>query len=513
MKPRLRIPSLLLLCSVLLLRAAPAGAREVRVTVLHTTDLHGHLFPVTDYEGRTNVGGILRMATLLGELREKNPGALLVDCGDMFQGSPESFLTRGRSTIKAIDWLRYDAWALGNHEFDWGLPPLQALHDATRIPMIAANIVPREGRASPLPKVKPFVIREVDGVKVAIVGLITPGVPSWSTPDLLGDCVFEDSITALERVMPQVRAEDPDIVLLATHQGFRPFGDDHANQVNAIAGRFPEFDAIIGGHSHVVVQSAIVSRDVMFTQAGYHGIWVGQLDLYYDTVRRRVVRREGRVHEVADRYPPHPELEALLAEDLARATSYLADVVGEAADEHGFEPDVDGRSAVQTLLSRAIAKASGVDLVLHGSLDQEPLRPGPVTMRDVWRLVPFENRIAVFSVTPGELIEILNENYRRNPSIHTMGPYGFSVEREDGRVVRVRLADGSLPHSRQRMTLAVNSYVAASGGRRFPKLREILLQPEARFRMVDVQTREALVDYIRQQSPLRAWRADEKGAR
>jgi 2',3'-cyclic-nucleotide 2'-phosphodiesterase (5'-nucleotidase family) len=131
-----------------------------------------------------------------------------------------------------------------------------------------------------------------------------------------------------------VRAEDPDILLLATHQGFRTFGDDHANEVNAIAREFPDFDAILGGHSHQPVERALVGGQMLFTQAGYYGIWLGQLDLTYDTVARKVVQKQARLHRVDEQVPRQPELEALVREDLDRAEAYLGERVGS-----GRQPD------------------------------------------------------------------------------------------------------------------------------------------------------------------------------
>jgi 2',3'-cyclic-nucleotide 2'-phosphodiesterase (5'-nucleotidase family) len=487
--------------------AADAAARQIDITILHTTDLHGFVLPTTDYEGRKNVGGLLRCATLIRRLREANPKALLIDCGDLFQGAPESFLTDGRIMMRALEHLRYDAWIVGNHEFDWGLPVLSRLHDMATVPIVAANIVARPKRPHPFPKMRPFILRDVDGVRVAIVGLITPGVPTWSTPDLLGDCLFERSTPALQRIMPWVRAEEPDVWILATHQGYKRQGDDHANEINEIARAFPEFDAIIGGHTHEPVPEVWLDGRTLYSQAGYYGIWLGQVDLTYDTVARRVVRKSARLHEADESVPRDAELEALLAPDLRRAEDYLAQLVGRATAPIGWQGDDYGRSPMQALLARALAKASGADLVLHGILSEQELPAGEIRMADIWRIVPYENRIAVFHVTPAELIEILDENARQRRRTSFMGLHGASYEWEfdpEGgrRAARVRLASGVAPHPKTRLSLAVNSYVVASGGRRHMRLREIAEQPAARLRILDIDTRRAVIDFIRAHSPL-----------
>jgi 2',3'-cyclic-nucleotide 2'-phosphodiesterase (5'-nucleotidase family) len=354
---------------------------------------------------------------------------------------------------------------------------------------------------------RPFVIREVNGVRVAIVGLITPGVPTWLTPDLLGDCLFERSRPTLQRVVPLVRAEDPDVWILATHQGYKRQGDDHANEINEIAREFPEFDVIIGGHTHEPIPKAWLNGRTLYTQAGYHGIWLGQVDLTYDTVARRVVRKSARLHEADESVPRDAELETLLAADLRRAENYLTQVVGRATAPIAWQGDEYGRSPIQMLLARAIAEASGAELVLHSILSEQNLPAGEIRMADVWRIVPYENRIAVFHVTPAELMEILDENAQQRRPTSFMGLYGASYEWEHDsdrgrRAARLRLAGGGALHPKKRLRIAVNSYVVASGGRRHLRLREIAEQPAARLQILNIDTRQAVLDYIRVHSPL-----------
>lgn len=489
----------------LLLLASAGEAREVQITLLHTTDVHGHIFPGTDYDGNANVGGMLRCATLIEKIRNENPNALLVDCGDSIQGAAESYLTGGQLTRRAFEWLKYDAWVLGNHEFDWGIRALEKVHNATSLTMLGANIGVRQGRRNPLARVKPYTMRTVDGVRIALVGLTTPGIPSWTLPDYLGDVRFEGSVSALNRIMPEVRDQEPDIMVLLLHQGYRPFGDDFANEVKAIASRFSEFDAIIGGHTHVVQRSVDV-HGVLYSQAGYHANWLGRLDLVYDTVERKVTRKEADVLLVGDDYPLHTGLAEALKEDLDVARAYLDTKVGETSTDLEASLNLPGQSAVQQLLCMAIAERSGADVVLHGVLDDQRVVRGDVTRADVWRMVPYENRIGLAQLTVGEIKDILEENARYAGGFSFMGVYGICydlVEQGDGyRVAHIRLPDGSLPHPRKRMSVAFNSYVLASGGQRFPVLKRTVDRPESRLKITSQDTRTAVEAYVRKHSPL-----------
>lgn len=482
------------------------SARQVPITIVHTTDLHGHVLPARDYDGTEGLGGLLRCATVIEQWREETPNLLLVDCGDLYQGGMESYMTQGRIVNDAMAWLGFDAWVLGNHEFDWGIDVLSATLEHGTVPVLAANVGVREGLSNPLPQVRPYIIRDIDGVRVALVGLTTDAIPNWSRPDLLGDIIISDSVESLRSILPEVRAQRPDVLVLLLHQGYRPFGDNAANQVNRIARNFPEFDLIIGGHSHQPIEGVLVNG-ILYTQAGYYGIWLGKARLVYDTVARRVVERDATLTHIADKYPPHEGLREALRADLERAERAAAVEIGSAAEPLQPRARTTGQSGIQQLLCRAIAEAAQVDVVLHGTLSDEALQAGAIYERDVWRLVPYENTIGIVQITSSQLQEILEDNAELLRSPQFMGVYGIQYElhayAERGQRIRnLRLADGSAIHPRKRLRVAMNSYVLASGGRRFPAARRMADDPVNRLMMTGIDTRSALRDYIQRHSPL-----------
>ncbi|MBM3775797.1 MAG: hypothetical protein FJW37_11640, partial [Acidobacteria bacterium] len=201
------------LCSRILSRllvalALPAFAGETRITLLATTDLHGHIYPVDYYTAKPAERGLAKIATLIRQARAENPNTLLIDCGDTIQGSPleyvwQTHLLRGRPPLGlgwagpppagdpmmlAMSRLGYDAMAVGNHEFNFGLKNLEKARNDARFPWIAANIAggsPGAGRPF-----APYILKTVGGVKVAVVGIITPSVPSWEKPENLGSYRF-----------------------------------------------------------------------------------------------------------------------------------------------------------------------------------------------------------------------------------------------------------------------------------------------------------------------------------
>ena len=559
-------------------------AREVAITLLHTADVHGHVAAVSSERengpGEPGVtggpgvmgGGLLRCATRIEEIRRRDANVILVDCGDLIQGSPESFLTQGRIVVEAVRQLRYDALVPGNHEFDGGVDALRHFYAQAQIPVLAANIrsskerqlttrpgrrpSPTCGRGQPpagpsscsftvegdatppdfaseepaLPGAVPFLCKEVDGIRVVVVGLSNPLIPLWSRPRLLGDVTFETSLVALRRVMPLVRAQKPDILVLAAHQGWREWGDDPANEINVIARAFPEFNVILGAHTHQAVEWKTVNG-VAYTQAGCYGLWLGVTRLVFDTQTRRLKSKQIQLLAVDSTVAPDKTMEDQVAKSLQETKTYLNQAVGVAAVELEPTSRVRGQSAIQTLIAGAIAERVQADVVIHRALTEASLRAGRITMRDVWRIVPYDNYIGVAHLTLDELRQILEENSGFFKSREFRGVYGLTYDLKPKapageRISNIRLNGKQKPDDRRqtpedrpekaddppsperfggqgRVRMAFNSYDMASAGGRFRRLRAILDQSTSRLEECpDVDTRAAVLAYLHRHQPL-----------
>lgn len=490
-----------------------AAAREITITVLHTTDVHGYLLPTRDYDGNDNVGGLLKCATLIRSIRETSPNVLLVDCGDLWIGSPESYFTRGTIVRKAVAKLGYDAWVIGNHDFDWGLPMLQRLLESSPAPPLAANICSRPGMPNPVAAAHPFLVQEVEGIRIALVGLTTPGIPYWVLAEDLYPLMFDSSVNALRRVMPAVREAGAEIRILLVHQGVRPFRDDEFNEVRAIARHFPEFDVIIGGHTHQPAPGFRI-HGVWYTQAGYHGTKLGRVDIVYDTVRRAVTRVECQLMPVDATVPEDEELRAILKPELERVERFATQIVGHVARDLTPSTRAPGQCPVQQLLARAIQESTGAEIVFHGVLSEEGLPAGPVTVRDLWRLVPYENRVGLLSLTPRQIRAVLEENANWANTPYFQGIFGLRYDLdlsapEGARVGNLRLPNGEKLHGRRRYRVAVNTYVLASGGGRHRRVRAWSRDPHVRLEITKANTREMLRDYIRRHRVVDVDRGDE----
>jgi 5'-nucleotidase / UDP-sugar diphosphatase len=485
--------------------AAAASGRVVELTVLATTDMHGSIRRTPDVYVEHNDGSLLQCATIIRQVRGENPNTLLVDSGDIFQGTAESWLTKGGIMARAMNALGYDAFAVGNHEFDWGVDVLAEILEQVDAVPLAANLLADETAPTAFGRVLPYTLREVDGLRVALVGLTTPNLSQWTRGLKARGLRTLNSRRALERTLPEVRKAKPHILILLVHQGLQA-RDDDANQIKGIGRRFGEFDLVLGGHLHWVLAGTRIGR-VDYAQAGSGARGVLRIDLTYDTVQGAVTGKRFDYLPVSEDTPEDPELAALVAEDLAEADRWLDTVIGRTEGDLTASVGGAGLSPVQQLLSAAIAEGTEAEVVLHGVLSNRAIPAGDIRMADVWRIVPYENTVGCAWLNAAGIRAIMEEAVGYLGTDRYFGAWGLQYElhayAEAGHRIRnLRTADGQPLHARRRLKVALNSYQLAGGGGRFPVLARVVREPNARLAYVDQTTREMVADYIRRHPAL-----------
>jgi 5'-nucleotidase / UDP-sugar diphosphatase len=256
----------------------------VCISILHTTDLHGHILPTWDYDGTADRGGLGRCVTQIRRWRRQNPNSILIDVGDVYQGTEVSLRNRGELMIDLFNHLKYDAWVIGNHEFDWGIEPFHEALQRSAMPVLAANTI-LDGKPAgsvsnsqhPFAKVQPFVVKEIEGIKVAVIGVTTPGMSFWLPRGFTVGIDFQHPIESVHRAIAKAKSEGADAIVLTGHMGLKPRtgGDDFANTVMALTFEFPDIAVFIAGHTHQSIPSRLTNGTI-FTQADHFGIHVGR---------------------------------------------------------------------------------------------------------------------------------------------------------------------------------------------------------------------------------------------
>ena len=269
------------------------GAR--RITLLHTNDTHDHLDPFPAGSGRqSGLGGIARRAALVKRLRKELGNVLLLDAGDAFQGTPYFNEWKGRLDYKLMSLVGYDAVTLGNHDFDDGVDGLvDAMQEAT-FPFVCANL-DFSGAPALAKRVSPFLIREVGGIRVGILGA-TIAFNGLVLPENHKGVEWLDPVLALTPLVKRLREEEHcDLIVLSSHLGTKGEGGRAGNL--EIAAQVPGIHAIISGHTHIFMDEPAVVKNALgetvVFEVGYGGTELGRLDFSFRNGKLAVWSRSG----------------------------------------------------------------------------------------------------------------------------------------------------------------------------------------------------------------------------
>jgi len=481
----------------------------VQISILHTTDLHGHILPTSDYGGNPDLGGFARCATQIRGWRGQNRNSILIDIGDVYQGTDVSLRTNGALMIDLFNHLGYDAWIVGNHEFDWGVETFANAVAKSEMPVLAAN-VSIEGKASgaiadkPFAKVQPFILNEFGGIRIATVGVTTPGMPFWFRPEFIRGFDFEHAVEPVRRAVIKAKNEGAHAIVLAGHMGLKPRsgGDDFANNVVALTSEFPEVAAFIAGHTHQAIPSHL-TNGVLLTQADHFGIHAGRLDLTFDRASKKLLHREARCEQMNSRIRPDPIVLSRAKPQLDASASALEEPIGILAETLRVHSRPGEPSEVEALIGAAILEGLreriAVTGVMHGVFDERNnFVAGPKTVNDIWNLIPFENYLVTAELTPEEIKAVMEEVYASREPRNLLG---FEVKAEairgERRIMSMRVAGGQGLECDKRYPVAFNTFDSRSGGHRFMKLRSLLETQATRCTFHPVQTRDAMIDYFR----------------
>ena len=519
-----RFPAFLL-CLVL---AAPAAAADrVVLTVLQTSDLHANLLPWDYARGVEGAWGLARVATRIRQIRATAPNVLLLDGGDTIQGAPTGWLEARRPSggphfvAVAMNALGYDAMAVGNHEFNFGMAVLRRAQKDSSFPWLSANTRNGGDGSAAFPE---YVVKEIGGVRVGVLGLTTPNIPGWEPVVNRPGLTWEDPIDTAKRLVPLLRGEKRcDVVVVLFHSGLEADpetgesnGTEHENRVVALAREVPGIDLILTGHTHRKLPLTRV-HGVPVIQPGRWGEVLARVDLVVERAggKATVVEASGSLLPSDASVAVDPEIAAIAKRPHERALAYLSEPLAIASG-----PFPGGRArledtALLDLINETQLSATGADLSLTSLL---PFRfdgweAGPVTVRQVYALYPYENQLVVVEVDGTRLRGILEQaasyygsaEWRDGRLVLTpqagMTPYNFDVLQGasfridptapvGSRVKELRFK-GLDVKAGDRFSLAVNSYRAqGSGGYASLKGTKVL-------RTYNDEIRELLVERLR----------------
>lgn len=475
----------------------PTAPRVVTLTVVGTNDLHGHLHALPI------LGGYLR---ILRELRSQDGGVVLVDGGDMFQGTLESNLLEGAPVIAAYDALRYDAAAIGNHEFDYGpvgeratpaegddpRGALLARAAQSHFPLLNANLlraVDREHVA--WDNVTPSTVVERAGVRVGIVGVTTEHTLTTTIAANVRDLAIEPLADAIAREARALRERGADVVIVAAHAG----GDcesvedpndlascDAGEEIFRVAEALPggAVDAIVAGHTHK--QVAHVVHGVPIVESWSYGVAFGRIDLRVDVGAGRVLSArvfppqrlcaEGSVDDDTCALPSYedrpvardPQIESIIAPAVESARAARERPLGVTA-AGPIVREREAECALGNLFVDLMREARPGDVAIsNGGGLRADLPAGPLIYGALYEASPFDNRFARVRMTGAELASMIAQNLGRDGSFFSIGGVRAEARCERGALqVSLRRENGRRIRDRDVLSVVTTDFLATGG--------------------------------------------------
>ena len=480
--------------------AAEADTGEKHLTILGTSDMHGNIWGFS-YEDNSETAnnGMARLYTYIQQVRAENPNTILIDAGDDIQGTimtddiynktPEE----PHPVITAMNYMGYDAMTLGNHEFNWGIPTMQTILSQAEFPVLAANVTDADGE---LVTGAGWTIVERNGVKVAIIGVVTPDVPIWDGgKEGIEGATFEAANVAVGKAIDEI-GEEADVIVVSAHMGmYAEFDEENgSDSAQKILDDNPEIDVLQVAHNHVVVNEK--QGDTVIGGVRNGGRDIARFDLTLDA-DNNVVDATVEIVDMTD-VTPSQEIRdiPLVAEAHQKTIDYIAggtDESGEPLPPLGsttakFQPENEIRgipagrvmdTAVMDLINQIQLENSGADVSAAALFkDTSDLPEGDINYGNIFDIYKFDNTLYRVTVTGAELkayMEWSAECYNQweegdiNISFDPEYPdylydmfagveYEIDLSKPKGERIQNVMFKGEPLQDDQTLTLAVNNY-------------------------------------------------------
>ncbi len=410
------------------------------ITMLHTNDTHG-TWPETDYYGTSE--GFAFLASQIKAERAHNPNVLLLDAGDTFQGNAFAQYFRNATPnpiAGGLNLLGYDAFTIGNHEFNFGPATFASMLGQLDMPILGTINLDDDGSYGFINEnVQDYINLDVNGKKVTIFGLTNPRVYRYELPTNIPGLTFYSLEEVGYDVYSEIKdAENPDLFVGLTHMGYSPYGDEIDSDL-VLAQNVAGIDVLIGGHSHtfldpaVMVTSDINPNGTLIAQSGRYATNLGKVNVGF--VGGEVVMREGYLIPAND-MAVDSEMEAYLQPFMDELDAYTSTEIGEttapidalqAYTQETSGANVQADAAVFELTTNGIP----VDFHLSGAMSNKKVADGatPVslvtlTVGDMYTLMPYENSLLVLSMNGPQIKEVLERGYRNYWWYNQGSPYG-----------------------------------------------------------------------------------------
>ncbi|HNY10893.1 MAG TPA: bifunctional UDP-sugar hydrolase/5'-nucleotidase [Candidatus Wallbacteria bacterium] len=492
-KPLILIIALLLIVSNLNICDAKTWREPVKITILHTNDNHSRFLPFDKPGVGKDLGGMSRRYEYFKSVKKENPYTLILDGGDIFQGTPFYTFFKGEADLGAYALCGYDAACLGNHDPDDGFDNLFKQLEKTGFPMLCCNVF---GEKNGRPAFCPFKIFERGGVRIAVIGVI--GKDAWKliSNKLRKGYVHYDEAGMVSGLVRNLRPR-VDVIVLLSHSGYEAD--------LALAKKLDGVDVIVGSHSHTILKAPALVKNgsrnglggTLVLQAFECGIYAGRLDLFIGA-DSRIARYESGLKLIDSKIATNKKsliykfIDGYDSEMKGRISETIGDC--ETAMINNADLLLGTDIALGSYCADAILKSAGCDITIINSTTLRDAMPaGKVTIETILKILPFDNTIVVFEMRGDDISEMMNyiaANFGKNESFQYAGmTFTLDMKNKVARDVKI----GGLAVSNDKVyKVSTLSYIAEgniSG--------DVLFKNAVSRKDTGIVMRDMIIDFIR----------------
>ena len=503
----------LCLLALMTLQTVMAKQKQKTVTLrfIETSDVHGSFFPYDFINRKPKQGSMARVSTYVNKLRkELGKNVILLENGDILQGQPTcyyyNFIDTESTNVAAevINYMQYDAETFGNHDVETGHAVYDKWIREVKCPMLGANIIDTKTEK---PYIAPYTILEREGVKIAVLGMLTPAIPNWLTEDIWSGLRFEEMVSCAKRWMDYLQEhEHPDVVVGLFHSG-KDGGivtDDYEEDASLrVAKEVPGFDIVFFGHDHTRHNSIITNcegKSVVCLDPANNAMTVADATVELTLKKGKVIEKKttGSLVDVVNE-PLDEAFMEFFKPQMEKVNAFVNRPIGEFKNSIYTRDCFFGNSAFNDFILNLQLQITGADISFNAPLSFDAsIKAGPVYVSDMFNLYKFENQLYVMRLTGEEIRRHLEMSYdmwvntMQSPDDHllllsenTYGDqqrlgfknfsfnfdsaagidYEVDVTKPDGQKVRILQMSNGEPFEESRWyKVAVNSYRGNGGG-------------------------------------------------
>ena len=413
--------------------------RDIHLKLIETSDIHGNFFPYNFVTDQPTEGSLARVCALLEKMREKYGQRLIyIDNGDILQGQPTAYYYNFVDTqtehpgAAMLNYLRCDVGNMGNHDIEAGHAVYDRWVRECHFPVLGANIIDVHTGE---PYLTPYVMLEREGVRIAVLGMITPAIPMWLPETLWSGLRFEDMEECARRWIPLIREKErPDLVIGVFHAGkesVRQVDFYNEDATMDIARNVPGFDVLLIGHDHRRYCGTVTNvegRRVWVVNPANNGVMVGDVDIHLSKLGSRVVRKKitAKLTRVGN-YGVSRSFMDCFAGVYDTVEDFVSRRIGTVAETMSTEPAYFGPSAFIDFIHSMQLELTGADISFCAPLSYDAeIRAGDMHMRDMFTLYRYENMLYTMRLTGREVKAYLEYSYAlwtnrmQSPADHIM---------------------------------------------------------------------------------------------